>query len=184
MIDALKFWVSEADIDGYRCDVAGMVPTEFWDQARKELDEIKPVFMLAEAEQADHHTNAFDMSYAWELHHILNSITKGEMDANSIEKYFAKYDTTYPANAYRLNFITNHDENSWNGTVKERMGDAGNLYAISTIGSILGVFLAGFYLIPNFKITNILLLLSIVLIAVSLFLNSIHRFYFRNQIPK
>ncbi len=100
MIDALKFWVIEADIDGYRCDVASMVPTEFWDQARKELDEIKPVFMLAEADKPDHHTNAFDMSYAWELHHILNSIAKGEMDANNIDRYFAKIDTTYPANAY------------------------------------------------------------------------------------
>jgi len=58
MINDMKFWVTEADIDGYRCDVAGMVPTEFWNRARKELDDIKPVFMLAEAEQADHHDKA------------------------------------------------------------------------------------------------------------------------------
>ncbi len=69
-------------------------------------------------------------------------------------------------------------------SIEKSGSTVGNLYAISTIGSILGVFLAGFYLIPNFKITNILLLLSIVLIAVSLFLNSIHRFYLRKQVPK
>ncbi|MCD4681915.1 MAG: fused MFS/spermidine synthase [Bacteroidales bacterium] len=69
-------------------------------------------------------------------------------------------------------------------SVEKSGSTVGNLYAISTVGSILGIFMAGFYLIPTFKITNILLLLSIVLIAVSLFLNRIHRFYFKNQISK
>ncbi len=132
MIDALKYWVTEADIDGYRCDVAGMVPTEFWEQAKMELDKIKPVFMLAEAEQPDHHTNAFDMSYAWELHHILNSIAKEKKDANDIESYFEKQDTLYPEGTYRMTFITNHDENSWNGTIEERMGEAGSVMAVLT----------------------------------------------------
>jgi glycosidase len=132
MISALKFWVTESDIDGYRCDVAGMVPTEFWERARKELDEIKPVFMLAEAEQPDHHVRAFDMSYAWELHHIYNSIAKGEKNANDLMNYFSKQDTLYPVDAYRMNFITNHDENSWNGTEKERLGDAVGALAVLT----------------------------------------------------
>ncbi|MBN2173136.1 MAG: alpha-glucosidase C-terminal domain-containing protein, partial [Bacteroidales bacterium] len=132
MIDALKFWIHETDVDGYRCDVAGMVPIDFWDRVRKELDSIKPVFMLAEAEQADLHFNAFDMTYAWELHHILNSIAQGKMNANAIDDYFQKMDTTYPVNAYRMNFITNHDENSWNGTVKERMADASDVMAMLT----------------------------------------------------
>ena len=132
MTEALEFWVKEADVDGYRCDVAGMVPTEFWNQARAKLDKIKPVFMLAEAEQADLQVNAFDMTYAWELHHIFNQIAKGEEDASNIEAYFAKQDTTFPKNAYRMNFITNHDENSWNGTIKERMGESSRAFAVLT----------------------------------------------------
>lgn len=132
MINALKFWITETDIDGYRCDVAGMVPTDFWDRVRSELDKIKPVFMLAEAEQPDHHIRAFDMSYSWELHHIFNGIAKGEKNANDIESYFVKQDTLYPADACRMNFITNHDENSWNGTEKERLGDAVNVFGALT----------------------------------------------------
>ncbi|MFU8843928.1 MAG: alpha-amylase family glycosyl hydrolase [Bacteroidales bacterium] len=130
MLDALKFWVEEAGIDGYRCDVAGMVPTEFWERVRSELDMIKPVFMLAEAEQVDHHYRAFDMSYAWELHHLFNRIARGEKDANDLASYFERHDTTYPAAAYRMIFIDNHDENSWNGTVEERLGDASDLFAM------------------------------------------------------
>ena len=65
LTDAMKYWVSEVDIDGYRCDVAGFVPTDFWNNVRKELDAIKPVFMLAEWEDRDLHAAAFDMTYAW-----------------------------------------------------------------------------------------------------------------------
>ncbi len=130
MISAMKFWITETDIDGYRCDVAGMVPTDFWEQARKELDQIKPVFMLAEAEQPDLHIYAFDMTYAWELHHLFNNIAKGEKQAMDLVNYFLKQDTLYPADAYRMNFITNHDENSWNGTEMTRMGDAVKTMAV------------------------------------------------------
>jgi len=130
MIDALKYWVVEADIDGYRCDVAGMVPVEFWEKARYELDQIKPVFMLAEAEEAIHHEKSFDMSYAWELHHIFNQIAKGNMNADHLENYFAKHDTVFPPEAYRMAFITNHDENSWNGTIAERMGSGAGAFAV------------------------------------------------------
>ncbi|MEZ5198206.1 MAG: alpha-amylase family glycosyl hydrolase [Bacteroidales bacterium] len=70
------------------------------------------------------------MSYGWELHHIFNQICKGEKNANSIEAYYLKQDTVYPEDAYRMLFITNHDENSWNGTVRERMGDAANTMAV------------------------------------------------------
>ncbi|MEN8224039.1 MAG: alpha-amylase family glycosyl hydrolase [Bacteroidota bacterium] len=132
MLDALKYWVVEADVDGYRCDVANEVPVDFWNTARAELDNIKPVFMLAEAEQPNHHVHAFDMSYAWELHHIMNEIARGEKNAGDIDKYFEKHDTLYPVEAYRMCFITNHDENSWNGTEYERMGAAANTFAVLT----------------------------------------------------
>jgi glycosidase len=131
MIDALKFWVEEADIDGYRCDVAGMVPVEFWNKARAELEELKPVFMLAE----DEHTyelmdTAFDMNYAWHMHHIMNEIAKGKQSVKDLHAYFPQYDTIFPKSSIRMNFITNHDENSWNGTVFERMGDGVKTFAV------------------------------------------------------
>jgi len=124
MIDAMKYWVRDFDIDGYRCDVAMMVPTPFWNAARVALDSIKPVFMLAEAEQKDHHLQAFDMSYAWEFLHIMNGIASGEKKLNEIDGYMARQDTTFPRSAYRMYFTTNHDENSWNGTAGERYGKA------------------------------------------------------------
>jgi glycosidase len=130
MVDALKFWVTEANVDGFRCDVAEMVPTDFWNRARAELDQIKPVFMLAEAEVPEHHEYAFDMSYGWEFHHIMNNIAKGTMNADNIKEYLTKEAGRFPANAYRMQFITNHDENSWNGTVFERLGDAVETMAV------------------------------------------------------
>lgn len=124
MIGALKFWVEQANIDGYRCDVAGMVPIEFWNKVRKELDEIKPVFMLAEWETPEMHEYAFDMTYAWDFHHLMNDIAQGEKTVKDIDAYWKQEKKEYPANAYRMMFTSNHDENSWNGTVFERMGDA------------------------------------------------------------
>ncbi len=127
---SLKFWINEADVDGFRCDVAGMVPTDFWNEARAELDSIKPVFMLAEGWKPELLEKAFDMGYAWDLHHLMNDIAKGEKNANELDAYFAKIDTLYQKDNYLMNFITNHDENSWNGTIKERMGDAGKAFAV------------------------------------------------------
>jgi glycosidase len=86
--------------------------------------------MLAEAEEPDHHIRAFDMSYAWELHHLMNMIAKGEANADTLNVYFKKQDTLYPSNAYRMVFTSNHDENSWNGTVFERMGDGVKTFAV------------------------------------------------------
>jgi cyclomaltodextrinase / maltogenic alpha-amylase / neopullulanase len=130
MIDAMKFWVREYDIDGYRCDVAMMVPTDFWNAARASLDSIKPVFMLAEAEQKDHHLQAFDMSYSWEFLHIMNSIAKGEKSLIAIDEYVARQDTAFPRSAYRMYFTTNHDENTWNGTGGERYGKARQVFDV------------------------------------------------------
>ena len=132
MTNSMKYWVEEADIDGFRCDVAMMVPTKFWDNTRTKLDSIKPVFMLAEAEQPDQLVEAFDMNYGWELHHIMNNIAQGKMGVADLDKYFHKYDSLYSSDDYRMNFTSNHDENSWNGTVSERLGDAAEVMAVFT----------------------------------------------------
>lgn len=133
MTNALKFWVREYNIDGFRCDVAGLVPTEFWNQARAELDKIKPVFMLAEWETPEMHEKAFDMTYSWDLFKIFNSIAKGEKNAWDIIKYLEMKKNQYPQNAFRMRFTSNHDENTWNGTEFERLGDAAETFAALTV---------------------------------------------------
>lgn len=131
MINALRFWVVEADIDGYRCDVAGMLPLDFWRAARKELDKIKPVFLLAEGESRELH-EAFDMTYTWDLHHLMTAIAAGEQDATDLKNYFSNDAHSFPRDAYRMNFTSNHDENSWNGTVFERLGESAAAFACLT----------------------------------------------------
>lgn len=130
MINAMKHWIIEADVDGFRCDVASMVPTEFWNRARRELDQVKPVFMLAESEKPELLVSAFDMDYGWEFHHIMNQVAQGKMNVTNMITYFRKTDTLYPGNSYRMYFTSNHDENSWQGTEFERMGDAASLMAV------------------------------------------------------
>lgn len=130
MAGALEYWVKEFDIDGYRCDVASMVPTEFWDMARERLDRIKPVFMLAEAQEPELHEKAFDMTYDWDMHHLLNEVAKGNLPADSINGLILGKMKLYPENAFRMQFTTNHDENSWNGTVFERMGDGAEVFSV------------------------------------------------------
>ncbi|MCZ6702111.1 MAG: alpha-amylase family glycosyl hydrolase [Ignavibacteria bacterium] len=129
MIDALKFWIQEYDIDGYRCDVAGMIPIEFWIETRKELDKIKPVFMLAEWDTPEMH-KAFDMSYDWSTHKLMNAIAKGEKTAEDMFNNLNNDKNSYPQNAFRMHFTSNHDEKTWNGTVFERLGRAAKLFAV------------------------------------------------------
>lgn len=144
MIDALKFWVKEADIDGYRCDVAGEVPTDFWVEARKELEKIKPVFMLAEASKPELNLSAFDADYAWPMNGVFDGIantqgvnTKADgkrnqerVTANNIDLLLNKQKCQYPQDTYRMYMITNHDRNSWEGTEFERYGRGTGAFAV------------------------------------------------------
>ncbi|BDD08929.1 alpha-amylase [Fulvitalea axinellae] len=148
MIDEMKFWIEECDVDGFRCDYAGGVAVDFWEECRKQLNEIKHVFMLAEWEDPKYVKEAFDLDYGWEFHHIMNTHAKGRatkiewnmqgkgdvetQTLDSVANYFVRYRERYPQSAYQLNFITNHDENSWAGTVFERYGDAVSTYATMT----------------------------------------------------
>jgi glycosidase len=133
MIDAMDFWIKEADIDGFRCDVAWGVPQDFWDQARASIDSLKQVYMLAEDEDhPDFLKNDFESNYAWKLHHILNEVAKGKNTAQDIRKYFAESENKYAPGSFPMQFITNHDENSWNGTEYERMGEAVKTFAALT----------------------------------------------------
>ncbi|MBN1248482.1 MAG: alpha-glucosidase C-terminal domain-containing protein, partial [Anaerolineae bacterium] len=135
MTEALCYWVREADVDGYRCDVAGFVPTDFWNVARKELDAIKPVFMLAEWESRDLHAEAFDMTYAWTWHDAVHAIAMGAADLNPLFVYYSWNEKAYPADAYRMTFLSNHDKNAWEGTAFELFGDA---YEAAVVLSVTG----------------------------------------------
>lgn len=122
MTGALKYWVKEANIDGYRADVAGFIPTDFWDNVRVELDQIKPVFMLAEWDARDLHKKAFDMSYAWDLHDVMHEVAIGKKAGDAIYLHFAHALNAWPDNAIKMNFVDNHDKNSWEETMFDRFG--------------------------------------------------------------
>lgn len=132
MIESMKYWVREAGIDGYRCDVAAMVPVDFWEEARMALDSIKPVFMLAEAWEPELTAGAFDACYAWDLLHMMNDIAAGKKTAADLPAYFHRVDSVYAPRTILMNFLTNHDENSWNGTIGERYGDLQRAFAVLT----------------------------------------------------
>lgn len=126
MIADMKYWVDEEGVDGFRCDVAGSVPVSFWKKAIPRLEADKQLFMLAEAYEPEllQGSEMFDMCYAWDGHHQMNMMAKGEQDAAGFGDYLMALADRYEPDDILMNFITNHDENSWNGTVKERMGNA------------------------------------------------------------
>ncbi|MCU7619030.1 alpha-amylase family glycosyl hydrolase [Chryseobacterium sp. PBS4-4] len=122
MTDALKFWVKETNIDGYRCDVAGFIPVDFWENARTELDQIKPVFMLAEWESRDLYRKSFDMTYSWSLWDKMKLATIEGKGASALFEYMAHDVNSFPYNSYRMTFTDNHDKNSWEGNQYSNFG--------------------------------------------------------------
>lgn len=132
MTEALVYWIREADIDGYRCDVAGMMPIDYWNKAVPEIRKIKPLFMLAEEEKPLMHDTAFDATYSWDLFHAMNAVAQGKKPATVIDSVYREELKKYPKDAYRMRFTSNHDENSWNGTEFERMGEGARTFAVLT----------------------------------------------------
>ena len=121
---AMEYWVREFGVDGYRADVAGYIPVDFWETMRARLDVIRPVFMLGEVQQTAHHRAAFDATYAWDWHHTSKRIAKGEADATGLFGYYAENESLWPREAMRMTYIENHDSNAWEGTLYENYGDA------------------------------------------------------------
>lgn len=133
MIAAMKYWILETDIDGFRCDMAGLVPVDFWNEARLELEKTKALFMLAEDEEVVALLDtAFDMNFTWEMHHLMNAIARGEKKAQDIWWLLGAHKEKYPGDAYRMYFSSNHDENSHSGTAVERMDKAAQTFAVLT----------------------------------------------------
>jgi glycosidase len=129
MIRAMQFWVETCRIDGFRCDMAMLVPLEFWRQARTALDQIKPLFWLAECEEVMYH-EVFDVTYAWKWLHIMESFSKNASDIQGLLQVLYYYNHQFPPNAIRVYFTSNHDENSHSGTEYERLGEAAIPFAV------------------------------------------------------
>ena len=148
MTDAMAYWLREADIDGFRCDVAFEVPTDFWNENRPQLEAVKPgIFMLAEAPNPELLEHGFDMDYNWPMKDLFSAIAatsgqytfKGEdgnikqfpeKHASDIYVRLEEEANNYPADSYLMNMTTNHDLNSWEGTEFERLGNLNEAFAV------------------------------------------------------
>ena len=147
MIKAMEYWVKEYDIDGYRLDAAHSCPVSFWKKSIERLKKIKNVLMLAESD--GYHTGGFelielfDMSYNWSGHHVLNRIYKKENNSEDLKLNINRNLNDYSSKHVLMNFTSNHDENTWAGTVFDRYGDGAKTFAALTY------FLPGIPLIYN-----------------------------------
>ncbi len=130
MIAAMKFWIRESDIDGFRCDVADGPPVDFWKECIDSLKKMKNVFMLAEAETPALHNAGFDETYGWSVMEGFIKMYAGKLSLLQVDSIINNNISRFPANSYRLYFTTNHDWNSWEGTEFERFGDAYKTFAV------------------------------------------------------
>jgi cyclomaltodextrinase len=136
MTEMLKHWVREFDLDGFRCDVAGEVPTDFWEQSRAELDKLKPdIVMLAEASKPELLVKAFDLDYAWPLHSALTDVLMGNRPAATLREVWEAERARFPRGALRMHFSDNHDERR----AIARFGERGALAASALVFTMNGV---------------------------------------------
>lgn len=131
MIADMLYWINDIKVDGFRMDVAHNVPNDFWEDVSEQLFAANDsIFMLAESENIDHVNNGyFHAIYGWEMHHLLNDIAKGHKNVRDLDSLLTAKKGQIAQGMY-MNFITNHDENSWAGTVEERMGEGGDAFAV------------------------------------------------------
>lgn len=120
MLGMMGYWVRDIGIDGYRCDVSELVPTEFWDRAREELDKVKPVMMLSEGTLPEHHVKAFDITYAWNFYDVLSKVAEGSASATLFTDLQRTESLQFPQGSLRMRFNTNHDKNAWDAPAVEK----------------------------------------------------------------
>lgn len=130
MIDVMKYWITETGIDGFRCDHVDPMPVDFWNECIADLKKMKDVFMLAESEDPKLHYAGFDATYAWNIMWSTVDVAQGKHSLQYLDSVLNQNFTTFPKNAERMYFTTNHDENSWNGTEFEKYGDAYKTFAV------------------------------------------------------
>ena len=126
ILDNMKFWVREFNVDGFRCDVAAgepvnSIPVEFWNDARMQLDRLKPgLFMLAEAHQPNQLVKAFDADYSWPLLHAINDVLWGDKSATFLQEEWDKEVAEFPKGAAHMRIADDHDETRLITRVGER----------------------------------------------------------------
>ena len=120
---AMEQWVRDYGVDGFRADVAGYVPVDFWETMRQRLNAYRPVFMLGEVQETAYHRAAFDATYAWDWHHTIKDIARGKAGPSALYGYYAENESLWPREAMRMTYIENHDSNAWEGTLYENYGE-------------------------------------------------------------
>jgi glycosidase len=129
MIEAMSFWVTQCDIDGFRCDMCHLVPLDFWCAARTAVDAIKPVFWLGETQDVPY-LKAFDCLYGWRWMSATQQFYRKELNMAQLKDVLNHYQYDLPADTFPMLFTSNHDENTWNGTEYEKYGDMATPLAV------------------------------------------------------
>ncbi len=109
LINMMIYWVKEFDIDGFRCDVAGLIPIEFWLEARKRVNEIKRVIWISETHDP-YMYQAFDITYDYDGYYKLKDFLEGRTDIRGYVSYIRMQDEIYPLNYIKMRFLENHDQ--------------------------------------------------------------------------
>ncbi|MEW6512223.1 MAG: alpha-amylase family glycosyl hydrolase, partial [Bacteroidota bacterium] len=139
MIDMMRWWVKDVGVDGFRCDVAELVPTDFWEEARAQLNRIKPVMMLAEGSLPEHHLRAFDLSYSWNIYDALDPLIQGKRPVALIDQILRNERLQFPVGSLRMRFTTNHDKNAWDAPAVTKFGVDGLRLATVLVNTLPGV---------------------------------------------
>jgi glycosidase len=139
MAAALRFWIEEIGIDGFRCDVASMVPRDFWEHVRADLDAIRPIVMLAESDEMELHLKAFDLTYDWGIYALLGDLKGGQLSPRRIKRYFEELESMQPQGTVQMRFSTNHDLCAWEMPAIQRYGPEAAKAAATLVYCLPGV---------------------------------------------
>lgn len=139
MIDMMVYWVRDIGVDGFRCDVAELVPTDFWEEARARLNRIKPVMMLSEGSAPEQHMKAFDITYSWNVYNALDLLINGRKPATLLDDVLKSESLQFPVGALRMRFNTNHDKNAWDAPALLKYGREGLRLSAVVINTLPGV---------------------------------------------
>lgn len=139
MIEMFRWWVEDVGIDGFRCDVAEMVPTDFWEEARARLDRIRPVMMLSEGSLPEHHVAAFDLTYSWNVYDALEPLLKEKRPVTLLDQILRTEDLQFPRGSLRMRFTTNHDKNAWDAPAVKKFGADGLRLGVVLVNTLPGV---------------------------------------------
>ncbi|HMK38065.1 MAG TPA: alpha-amylase family glycosyl hydrolase [Bacteroidota bacterium] len=138
MIDMMRWWVKDVGIDGFRCDVAELVPNDFWEEARSQLNRIKPVMMIAEGSLPQEHVRAFDLTYSWNVYDALDPLLQGKRPVTLLDQILKNERLQFPTGSIRMRFTTNHDKNAWDAPAVLKFGADGLRLATVLINTLPG----------------------------------------------